>query len=85
MAVLQLKIYLYPIDITIDEGIYNDIGEKMFDYKNQNGKNNSIIINSESEFCIVLKFLFQNRKVKYIISQMLKRSEEEFATEQKKR
>lgn len=74
----------YPIDITIDEGIYNDIGEKLFDYKNQNGKNNSIIINSESEFCIVLKFLFQNRKVKYIISQMLKRSEEELATEQKK-
>ena len=74
----------YPIDITIDEGVYNDIDEKLFNYKNQNGKNNSIIINSESEFCIVLKILFQNKKVKYVINQMLKRSEEELAIEQRK-
>lgn len=74
----------YPIDITIDEGIYNDIGENLYDYKNRNGKNNSIIINSESEFCILLKSLLQNRKVKYVINQMIKRSEEELVSEQGK-
>ena len=67
----------YPIEITIDNGISNDIYEKVIKFKKPNMKNNSMIINSESEFRIVLKHILQNRRVKYIVNQMMKRSDNE--------
>lgn len=64
----------YPIEITIDDGISDDIGKYLDKYKVSKSCYN---INSEEDFRNVLKYILQNRRVKYIIRQMMERSDEE--------
>lgn len=64
----------YPIEITIDDGISDDIGKYLEKYK---VSKNCFSINSEVDFRNVLKYILQNRRVKYIVNQMIKRSDDE--------
>lgn len=67
----------YPIDIIVDEGINNDISNRLSDLENADNKNNCYRIYRENEFCRIIKMVFQNRKVQYIINELVRINDEE--------
>lgn len=64
---------LYPVEIIIDEGICKNIGNKLSSIAIQMEKINHFIISDEETFCNVLQAVLQDKKVRYIISELQKR------------
>ena len=74
---------LYPIQISIDEGICKNIGEAISQIAIPMEKSNYFEISNEEIFCKVLQFILQDKKVRYIITklknQMETKLEKEFS------
>lgn len=64
---------LYPVEITIDEGICKNIGNTLASIAISMEKPNHFKINDEETFCNVLQAVLQDKKVRYIISELQKR------------
>ena len=69
----------YPIDIFIDDGILNSIYNELNKFEKNKNKPNSYKIYSEDEFCHIIKLIFHDRKVRYIIKKL-----EQIALEEQK-
>lgn len=64
---------VYPIEIIIDEGICKNIGSALSRIAISTEKFNHFTIIDEEVFCDVLQKILQDKKVHYIISELLKR------------
>lgn len=64
---------LYPIEIIVDEGICENIGNILARIAIPIDKLNHFIISDEETFCDVLQEVLQDKKVHYIISELQKR------------
>lgn len=64
---------LYPVEITIDEGICKNTGNTLASIAISMEKPNHFKINDEETFCNVLQAVLQDKKVRYIISELQKR------------
>lgn len=61
---------LYPIRISIDEGICKNIEEAISQIAIPIEKNNYFQINNEEIFCKILQMILQDKKVRYIITKL---------------
>ena len=64
---------VYPIEIIVDEGICKNIGSALSRIAISTEKFNHFTIIDEEVFCDVLQKILQDKKVHYIISELLKR------------
>lgn len=64
---------LYPVEIIIDEGICKNIGNALASIAIPMEKFNHFKISDEETFCNVLQAVLQDKKVRYIISELQKR------------
>lgn len=68
---------LYPVEIIIDEGICKNIENTLSSIAISMEKFNHFKIIDEETFCDVLKVILQNKKVRYIISELQKRAQDQ--------
>lgn len=68
---------VYPVEIIVDEGICKNIGTALGRIAISTQKINGFIINDEAVFCDVLQKILQDKKVRYIISELKKRVQED--------
>lgn len=61
---------IYPVDIIIDEGICNNIEDKLIDITIHTEKFNQFKIGNEEMFCSVLQLILQDKKVHYILHKL---------------
>lgn len=64
---------IYPVEITIDEGICKNIGNTLAKTAIPMEKLNRFEINNDETFCNVLQAVLQDKKVRYIIGELQKR------------
>lgn len=64
---------LYPVEIIIDEGICKNIGNTLAGIAIPMEKFNHFKISDEESFCNVLQAILQDKKVRYIITELQKR------------
>lgn len=64
---------IYPVEITIDEGICKNIGNTLAKTAIPMEKFNHFEINNEEIFCNVLQAVLHDKKVRYIIGELQKR------------
>lgn len=87
--VFDIKISpVYPVEMLIDEGILKNISDEICNYADYNEKNNCLKIQCESDFCSVLRMILQDKKLHFIIREMINRShskKEQKENEDKKR
>lgn len=67
---------LYPVEILIDEGICKNIESTLTKRVTPMEKFNQFKIPDEDTFCNVLQSILQDKKVRYIISELQKREQE---------
>ena len=65
---------IYPVQITIDEGICKNIGSVLSEICIPLEKNNHFQIDDDEIFCQVLQNILQDKKVHYIIGELQKRA-----------
>lgn len=71
---------VYPVEMRIDEDIYKHIRTEIDDYVSQ-GDSCSIIVENDENFKQVIKRIFSDQKVRYIISELKSRAEHNKAVE----
>lgn len=70
----QLKMApVYPIEMTIDEGIRKNISSKLEQIITSEKDVNNYVIDDEEMFCDILQMVLQDKKVRYIIKELEKR------------
>ena len=70
---------LYPVEIIIDEGICKNIANTLAKISVPIEEKNHYMIDDEESFCNVLQIILQDKKVRYIIHELLKMVESEEA------
>lgn len=65
---------IYPLEMTLDEGISDDI-RGLIDSTMEDSVYNKYIIESEEEFLRYLKIILGSKKVKYIVNRLLSLSD----------
>ena len=68
---------VYPVEIIIDEGICKNVETVLARIAIPTQKANGFIINDEDVFCDVLQRILQDKKVRYIISELKRRVQED--------
>lgn len=64
---------IYPVEISVDEGICKNIGNTLAKIAIPMEKSNHFKISDEATFCNVLQSILQDKKVRYIIGELQKR------------
>lgn len=65
---------IYPVTMKIEEVVYGHIENELRLIGIKSDKEKNIVIDDEESFCDVLKLLLQDKKVRYIISELKKRA-----------
>lgn len=65
---------VYPVTMMIEEGVFGHIRSKLIRMGVHLDKNNSAVINDEETFTNVLGLVLQDKKVRYIVSELKKRA-----------
>jgi 5S rRNA maturation endonuclease (ribonuclease M5) len=68
---------IYPVEIIVDEGICNNIGNTLRQIAIPTEKFNRFKISDEETFCKILQSILQDKKVRYIIAQLQNRIQSE--------
>lgn len=68
---------IYPVEITVDEGICKNIGNTLARIATPMKESNHFEINDEETFCNVLQDILHDKKVRYIIGELKKRVQDE--------
>ena len=72
-AFSMLMTPVFPVSITINEGVCKNIASKLEKIVNPTKTDNTFIIDDESAFCSALEIILSDRKVLYIVRELTKR------------